>query len=111
MNYSVHITLKAVRDITEAAKYIKYTLLNPQAASALIDKAEKEMNTLSFMPQKHGIIDDPILGFRAIRFLSVGKYLIFYVIDEESKTVHVIRFLYGKRDWLRILREEPVDLD
>ena len=34
----------------------------------------------------------------------VKNYLAFYVIDDEKQIIHMIRFLYGKRDWLPILR-------
>jgi hypothetical protein len=29
--------------------------------------------------------------------------MMFYKIDENEKKVHVIRFLYGRRDWKNIL--------
>ena len=30
----------------------------------------------------------------------------FFIIDEDKKTVNVIRFLYGRRDWKNILKNE-----
>jgi plasmid stabilization system protein ParE len=33
----------------------------------------------------------------------VKNYMMFYTINEDEKTVDVIRFLYGRRDWKRIL--------
>lgn len=36
--------------------------------------------------------------------LIIENYLTFYTIDHESGTIYVIRFLYGKRDWMKILR-------
>ena len=47
MNYAIHITSKAERDLNEAADYIEFTLLNPQAADGLLDKTEEEINKLS----------------------------------------------------------------
>jgi len=30
----------------------------------------------------------------------------FYTIDEKSKIVNIIRFLYNRRDWKNILKKE-----
>ena len=40
-----------------------------------------------------------------IRFIQVKNYLAFYVIAEEESRVYIVRFLYGKRDWVGILRQ------
>ena len=111
MNYQIHITGKAERDLAEAADYIEFTLLNPQAADDLLDKAEEEINKLTFMPEKFKTVDDPVLAAWGIRLIVINNYLAFYLIDEKTRTVHIVRFLYGKRNWISILRNEPVSLD
>ena len=111
MNYQIHITGKAERDLAEAADYIEFTLLNPQAAEDLLDKAEEEINKLAFMPEKFKTVDDPVLAAWGIRLIVINSYLAFYLIDEKTRTVHIVRFLYGKRNWVSILRNEPASLD
>ncbi len=111
MNYSIHITSKAERDLNEAADYIEFTLLNPQAADDLLDKAEEEISKLAFLPEKHTTVDDPILAAWGIRLIVINSYLAFYIIDEDTKTVHIVRFLYGKRNWMSILRNESFSLN
>ena len=111
MNYVIHITGKAERDLIEAADYIEFTLLNPKAADDLLDKAEEEINKLAFMPGKYKTVDDPVLSALGIRLIVINNYLAFYNIDENTRTVHIIRFLYGKRNWISILRNEPISFD
>ena len=111
MTYSIHITNKGEQDIIEAADYIEFTLLNPAAADSLLDAIEEEVGKLIFMPEKHQIIDDPVLKKWEIRMIPVKNYLAFYVIDENSHTVHIVRFLYGRRNWQRILRYEPFSIE
>ena len=82
MTYSIHITTKGEQDIIEAADYIEFTLLNPAAADSLLDAIEEEVGKLIFMPEKHQIIDDPVLKKWEIRMIPVKNYLAFYVIDE-----------------------------
>ncbi len=111
MTYGIHITNKGEHDIIEAADYTEFTLLNPAAADSLLDAIEEEAGKLIFMPEKHQIIDDPVLKKWEIRMIPVKKYLAFYVIDENSHTVHIVRFLYGRRNWQKILRCEPVSFE
>jgi plasmid stabilization system protein ParE len=104
MNYKIHITKAAERDLISAADYIEFSLCNPQAADALLAKADEAISGLYVNPQRFAIVDDPVLRTWSIRFIQVNNYLAFYTISEEAKTVFIVRFLYGKRDWVSILR-------
>ncbi|MBQ4225001.1 MAG: type II toxin-antitoxin system RelE/ParE family toxin [Oscillospiraceae bacterium] len=110
MTYSIHITNKCEHDIMEAADYIEFTLLNRTAADNLLDAVEEEIGKLSFMPEKYRIIDDPVLKEWKIRMIPVKNYLAFYVIDEKTHTVHIVRFLHSRRNWQKILGSEPVSI-
>ncbi len=105
MNWYIHITKRAKQDMIDAADYIEFTLLNPDAADSLLDTAEATINSLSQMPDRFQPIDDPVLSLWEVRFIMVKNYLAFYVISKESTTIHIIRFLYGKRNWLHILKQ------
>ena len=105
MNYDIHITRAAEHDLNGAADYIEFVLLNPQAADSLIDETASAIADLASFPSKHAVVDDPVLKAWGIRFVVVKKYLIFYLISEEEKRVYVVRFLYGKRDWISILKQ------
>ena len=110
MNYQLHITKNAEQDLMNAADYIEFTLLNPQAADDLLDKAEEVIGDLASLPQRNKLIEDPVLKAWGIRFILVNNYIAFYTIAEETKTVHILRFVYGKRNWLQLLKSEPVSL-
>ena len=103
MRYNIHITATAERDILRAADYIEFTLKNPTAADHLLDAATEQINSLSDMPEKFRLLDDPILASWKIRFIIVNNYLAFYTIDKEKQLVIVIRFLYQKSNWNSIL--------
>lgn len=85
MSYSIHITATAERDILRAADYIKFTLKNPTAAEHLLDAATKQINSLSDMPEKYYLVDDPVLASWEIRFIIINNYLAFYTIDKEKQ--------------------------
>ena len=104
MNYKIHVTLTAEKDMIHAADYIELVLKNPDAADNLLDKADRFISALSTFPMKHPLVDDTILASWGVRFIKVGNYLAFYIISEEKKQVNIVRFLYAKSDWNSILK-------
>lgn len=105
MNYNIHITDTAERDIMRAADYIEFALKNPSAADHLLDAVTGRINSLADMPEKFRLVDDPVLASWGIRFIVVNQYLAFYMIDKEKQRVIVVRFLYQKSNWNAILRQ------
>ncbi len=104
MNYHIHITQTAERDMISFADSIEFTLKNPEAADHLLDTAEEKINALSQFPQKFPLVDDRILSSWGIRFTIANNYLAFYRISETEKQVTVVRFLYAKSNWASILK-------
>lgn len=104
MNYDIHITLSAERDLGRAADYIEFTLKNPQAADHLLDEADRQINALSQFPKQHPLVDDNVLASWGIRFTQVGNYLAFYIVSDEESMVRVVRFLYAKSNRNSILK-------
>ena len=102
MNYHLHITSVAQRDISQAADYIEFVLKNPKAADDLLEETDQKINALLPFPQEHPIVEDKLLAAWGIRFTQIKNYLAFYVIEENQVTV--IRFLYAKSNWISILK-------
>ena len=102
MNYHLHITSVAQRDISQAADYIEFVLKNPKTADDLLEETDQKINALLPFPQEHPIVEDKLLAAWGIRFTQIKNYLAFYVIEENQVTV--IRFLYAKSDWISILK-------
>lgn len=105
MSFSILITEPAENDIKETALYIAYELKNPAAANKLIDIAAEKINALADFPYSYTVCDaDPVLKAYNIRIIPVKNYLIFYRINENDKIISIIRFLYKKRNWINILK-------
>lgn len=103
MNYQIHITSMAERDIMRAMDYIEFNLKNPDAADNLVDAVTEKVASLSYLPQKFRLVDDPVLASWGVRFIVINNYIAFYTIDEAKKMVYVVRFLYQKSNWISIL--------
>jgi len=105
MRYFIHITKQAEHDMDDAAAYIAYMLLNPQAAYNLLARVRADVAALADFPQRNALVEDSILASCGIRFIVINNYLAFYIISEDNVTVHIIRFLYSKRNWVHILKQ------
>ena len=105
MNYSIHITAAAERDMANASDHIDFVLKNPKAADDLLNEAEIKINALASFPGKFPLVDDPLLASWKIRFVQIKNYLAFYVISEEEQKIIIIRFLYEKSNWSSILKQ------
>ncbi|MCQ2587623.1 MAG: type II toxin-antitoxin system RelE/ParE family toxin [Treponema sp.] len=104
------ISDSAKADIRETLTYIKETLHNPKAASTLADTITEELHLLVLHPKSGPVVNDPFLAECGIRSLLINNYRAFYSIQEESDstTVNIIRFLYARRDFETILKNEIV---
>jgi len=104
MNYSINITDTAEEDILSTVRYITNVLQNPVAANALLDEIERHEKILEDTPGIYPFVHDENLADKRIKYVTIKNFLLFYTIDDENKTVNVIRFLYGRRDWKNILK-------
>ena len=107
--YDVEVTQIAEQDYNRAEDYIKNELYNQKAAAGLAKKLHEAIKDLSFFPKKYPVCNDDYLRLWEIRFVPVNNYLLFYIVREDEKTVYVLRFLYGRRNWQKILRKQLED--
>ena len=104
MKYMIHYSASAERDIDKALDYIINSLKNPLSAKLLQQREISLVNNLVHFPYKHPVIDDLLLAPYKIRYVPINNYLLFYTLIEETRTIYIVRFLYSRRDWQRILQ-------
>ncbi len=102
--YNIVVTEPAQKDLEDAVSYISNELKNKHAALRLLEQVEKEVRSLSEMPERYKLVEDEILARAGFRFIVIRNYLLFYIVRNDTKTVVVQRFLYARRDWLNILK-------
>ena len=103
-NYKVLITQPAIEDLQNIVDYIATELKEPSTAKKLIGKIKEAIMSLAEMPTRHALVADEDLAVQGIRWLMVDNYMIFYIVAEKNRTVVVIRILYGRRDWINLLK-------
>lgn len=98
MKWTVNYTNAAEQDLISIYDYIATTLCAVDTAKNLVRQIMNEIASLDEMPNRYAKYDKEPWVSRGLRFFSVKNYVIFYLPNEESKTVSIIRIMYGGRD-------------
>ena len=92
--YKVVYLPTARRQLEDAVMYIAIDLYSPDAAMNLADEVDQAAQKLKEMPYRFPIYHTLYAMKREIRFFPVKNYNVYYVIDEDSKTVEIWRVLH-----------------
>lgn len=87
----------ARRQLEEAVAYIAENLCAPDAADDLLDAVDEAACALSEMPYRHALYPLLFAMKREIRFVLVRNYNLFYVVNEDRKTVEIWRLIHQLR--------------
>ena len=98
MSYEVTLTPEAKRDLREIYRYIAVDLQSEQNANGQLDRLEENILKLDAMPERFRVYDQEPWRSRNLRVMPVDNYLVFYNPNPQSKTVTVLRVMYGGRD-------------
>ena len=91
-------------DIDLCYNYIKDKLDAPMAAENLMKELYEKINYIIEKPYSRPLVHDKLLASLGIRSIKIKNYLLFYSVEEKSNTVNIITFMYGKRDWVNIIK-------
>ncbi len=102
--YKVQFLPLAQNDLVELVRYISYNLDNKQAAARLADEIIKTTDTLADFPYAYPAYIPIRPTENEYRKISVQNYLIFYSVNEKTKTVTIARVVYAKRNYDNLIR-------
>ncbi len=97
----------AITDLEQIKKYISEELGSVQAANNVLTKIMKQVKRLSDFPLSGPSLSSIINFETNYRYVVCGNYTAFYRYDEGI--VYVLRVIYGRRDFMRILFGEPYE--
>lgn len=92
---------EALSDLKQTRTYIAEELCSEQAAIDTVSKIMKHIRTLSVFPESGAPLASVVNFATDYRFLVCGNYTAFY--RYEQNRVFIVRVLYGRRDFMRIL--------
>ena len=101
--YNVQFLPLARDDLMGIAGYISEELGSSRAAMRLAEEIVKSTERLAEFPYSCPVYT-PIRPLRyEYRKLRVENYLVFYTVNEASKTVTVMRIIYAKREFEKLI--------
>lgn len=104
--YSVVYSPEAKDDLREIYSYIAFELEAPDTAQGQVNRIRKEIRSLDFMPARYAIVDWEPWRSMEMHRVPVDNFVVYYTIDDKSRTVTVIRIFYGGRDAEGIINAE-----
>jgi plasmid stabilization system protein ParE len=102
----VHVSDAAKTDLILIKQYISSELGSPAAANKAVRNITKSISRLKDNPEIGAKLSSVIGIETNYRYLVCGNYLAFYRI--EGLGIFVDRVLYGRRDYIRVLFDEPM---
>lgn len=103
MKYDVIISAEAHNDIDNVLDYIVNSLKNPTAAKNLLGKIEESYVDLADNPFMYAHCNDSRLQNDGYRKVVINNYVLIYRVDEAENIVYVVRFFYGRQNYIELI--------
>ena len=98
MIYSTKITNQADNDIRNIYEYIAYEMQSPQNAGGQLDRIKKGIISLDNMPEHYYFYKMEPWRSRRLHIAPVDNYCVLYIVDNDDRTVSIMRVMYDGRD-------------
>ena len=96
---------EALDDLRSIYSYIAVQLKARDTAKKLVDRIRAEIRSLNEMPERYALVDWEPWSSKGIHRLPIGNYVVFYLVEQESQRVGIVRIFYGGRDIQSIAEE------
>lgn len=96
MNFRTIMTGSAKTNLREIEDYIAKDLANPSAAKNVRSAILYSIRRLTFSPY-HQLVDVEPYKSKGIRSYPVGNYIVFYMVDETTHTVYILKIAHSKQ--------------
>lgn len=98
--WRVQYTNAAELDLESIYEYIFFELHEPETAKKQLIRIMDAISSLYDMPYRYRLYEKEPWFSKGLRVLTLDNYLIYYLPCEPTKTVDIIRVLYGGRNIL-----------
>ena len=98
MIYEIMITRQADSDLRGIYEYIALELLSPENAIGQVERLEERIVELQVFPDRYRTYEREPWKSRGMRVMPVDNFLVFYIPNEKTAVVTVIRVMYNGRN-------------
>ena len=103
MKYDIVVTNPAQDDLEEILNYISVDLSAPKSAIEMLNKIKSIFENLSINPLMYPLCNIDNLKEKNYRKAVINNYLMFYRVDDKNETIYIMRFIYGRRDYINLI--------
>ena len=107
MKHKLRYSVQARKDLDEIWDYIVADLGNPIAAEKTVNRIMDDIDRLTDFPEMGTMLRNVTHMVTDYRYIVSGNYMAFYRIYDN--TVYIVRILYGRRDYMRVLFGDKSD--
>ena len=107
MKYKLRYSAQARKDLDEIWDYIVADLGNPIAAEKTVNRIMDDIDRLADFTEMGTMLRNVTHMVTDYRYIVSGNYMAFYRIYDN--TVYIVRILYGRRDYMRVLFGDTSD--
>ena len=105
--YTVRYAPQALDDLRDLYSYVAFSLKEPATAQKLVNRIRKAARSLDALPGRYPVVDWEPWQSMGMHKFTVEDFLLFYLIDQSTRTVTLVRIVYGGRD-LQNLAKRPL---
>ena len=98
MNWKVNYSSQSKVDLDSVYEYIAFTLFSPEAARRKVKRITEAIGLLKTFPFMYKLYEEEPWKSKGLRVFNVSDFFIFYMIDEEARTIYIARIIYGGRN-------------
>lgn len=103
MKYDIVVTNPAQDDLEEILNYISVDLSAPKSAIEMLNKIKSIFENLSINPLMYPLCNIDNLKAKNYRKAVINNYLMFYRVDDKNEIIYIMRFIYGRRDYINLI--------
>ena len=106
--YSYQFTKSAKNDLEQILHYIKIDLGNPTAAFSFINKFQEAVSNIQLFPNSCPKVINKFLSesIIIIRKKLISNYVLYYSVNDNLKSIIILRIVFRHRDINSILKNE-----
>lgn len=101
--YTILPTASFKKELNEIVYYLKNKLEEPKIAKRFYKNVIKNMNSLSFMPERYKRIEEVYNRKKNLRRMLVNNYVIIYEVKKDISQVFILHIFHGSQNYLEKL--------
>ena len=103
MEYTIQISEQGRADYFRILEYLADVFENQTAVSNLVRGNRRCLEALRTSPYLYEACREPRLAERGYRKAVIRNYIMVYRVDEDARTVHILRYFHGYQDYEALL--------